>query len=61
MNNFLSFKNEKKSHLFQENGGNVDLKSKVWWIATPSSTAKTKVIYIKKMEETRIEIAKRDE
>ena len=24
MNNFLSFKNEKKRHLFQENGGNVD-------------------------------------
>ena len=61
MNNFLCFKNEKKSHLFQENGGNVDLKSKVWWIATLASTTKTKVIYIKKMEETRIEIAKRDE
>ena len=61
MNDFPCFQNEKKSHLCQENGRNMDWNSKVLWIISCPLRTKKKVIYFKKMEETWIEKAKYDE
>ena len=61
MNDFPCFQNEKKSHLCQENGRNMDWNSKVLWIISCALRTKKKVIYFKKMEETWIEKAKYDE
>ena len=58
INNFFYFKNEKKNHLFQENGENMEWNSKVWRITSPSSRTKTNVIYVKKMTDTWVELAK---
>ena len=58
INNGFYFQNESKNHLFQENGENMDWISKVLLITCPASRTKTEVIYVMKMEEKHIEIAK---
>ena len=58
MNSFPSFKNENKSHLFQENGEKMDSVRKLFLITCPGSSTKTKVIYDNKMAETWLEITK---
>ena len=58
INNFFYFKNENKNDLFQENGENMEWNNKVWRITSPSSRTKTNVIYVKKMTDTWIELAK---
>ena len=61
INNFFYFQNENKNDLFQQNGENMDWISKVLLITSPDSRTKRKVIYVKKKEETWVEIAKCDE
>ena len=61
INNFFYFQNENKNHLFQQNGENMDWISKVLLITSTDSRTKRKVIYVKKKEETWLEIAKCDE
>ena len=56
-NNFPFFQNENKRHLCQENDKHMDRISKMLLITCPASRTKTEVIYVKKMEEKRIEIA----
>ena len=58
MNSDTFFHNKNKSHLYQEDGRNKNWNSKVWWITSSASSTKTKVIDVKKMWETWIEIAK---
>ena len=60
INNFFYFQNENKNHLFQQNGENMDWISKVLLITSTDSRTKRKVIYVKKKEETWLEIAKCD-
>ena len=57
MNSFPCFQKENKSHLCQENGRNLAGNNKVLWIISPASRTKTKVIYVKNIGETWIEIA----
>ena len=61
INNFFYVQNENKNHLFQQNGENMDWISKVLLITSTDSRTKRKVIYVKKKEETWLEIAKCDE
>ena len=57
INNFFYFQDENKNHLFQQNGENMDLISKVLLITSTDSRTKTEVIYVLKKAETWIEIA----
>ena len=56
-NNFPFFQNENKRHLCQQNDRHMDRISKMLSLTCPASRTKTEVIYVKKMEEKRIEIA----
>ena len=58
MNDFPCFQNENRSHLCQENGGKTDWNSKWCWITFSASRTKTKVIDVKKITKTWIEMAK---
>ena len=60
LNNFLCFQNDNKSNLREENSQNMNWNGKVLWLTSPASRGKRKVIYVKKIAETQLEIAKCD-
>ena len=60
LNNFLCFQNENKSNWREENSQNMNWNGKVLWLTSPASRGNRKVIYVKKIAETQLEIAKCD-